>query len=103
MALTANQIYAIATNPTLQHQVSVQTAGYAAQQIGTATGASLALCQAVLRSPMSYAYRFLLDLLIVNAATLVTTDGVSLSPMPTDAVVASAVQADWSVQAAVGP
>lgn len=103
MSLTDNAIRILATNQTLlqQAEVSIQQQAYSRVQV--TTGAELALAQAIIKAPSSYALRFLMEALLANRSGLISSDGGSTLDSPvSDATMDAAVQAEWSAQVAEG-
>lgn len=101
--LTDNAIRILATNQVLlqQAEVSIQQQAYSRVQV--ATGAELALAQAIIKNPASYAPRFLMEALLANRTGLISSDGGTTLSVPiTDAVFDAAVITEWNVQVAEG-
>jgi hypothetical protein len=105
MALSYNSIAKLATNEDLKLQISAALLKQAYTRIivGGISAGELALCQAVIKSPTSYAPRFLLDALIVNAAGLTSSDGgTTLNAAVPDATFDTVVAAQWNAQILAG-
>ena len=102
MSLGYGQIQAIAGNQALLAQMSTAILKQALTKIGAATGNELALCSAIIKSPTSYASRFLLDALVQNAAVLTSSTVGNLDSAVSDSVIDSTVTAQWASQWAAG-
>lgn len=102
MALTYTNIQNLVGQQTLLLQMATAITKKALAQVGTATGNELALASAIIKNPIAYAPRFLLDGLILNAAGLTSTNGSTLDAPLTDATVDTAVGQMWAGQYAAG-
>lgn len=103
MALSDNAIRILATNQVLLQQAEVSIQQQAYSRVQAATGAELALAQAIIKGPASYAPRFLMEALLANRTILTSSDGgTTLTANITDAVFDAAVVAQWPAQIAEG-
>ena len=102
MALSYTNVQTISQQTQYQLQMAVGLLKEATSRIGSATGNELALCVAIIKSPISYAPRFLIGALLLNAAGLTSTNGSTLDTAPTDAQIDTVVQSMWTAQAAAG-
>jgi hypothetical protein len=106
MALTYGQVLALTGNQTYLGQVTTAIVKQALSRItATApapTAAEVAFCAAIIRSPASYATRFLLDALIVFGPSLTSTNGSTVDSAPSDATFDTAILGQWAAQVAAG-
>ena len=102
MAIGYTTIQALAGQQTYLQQMSTALVKQAMSKIGAATGNELALCSAIIKTPTAYAGRFLLDALLIDAATLVSTNGSTLDSAPSDSAIDTTVTAQWASQVLAG-
>ena len=103
MALFYTDIPVIAANPPLLAQVETAMLKYALARIAaSATGRELEFANAIVKAPATYAPRFCLDALIINAAALTSTNHTSLDAAVTDATMDAVIVSEWAGQTSAG-
>jgi hypothetical protein len=101
--LSYTDIPVISVNPALLQQVETAMLKYAINRIAASvSGNELAFANAIVKAPATYAPRFVLVALILNAATLTSTNHTSLDTAVSDAALDAVIATQWQGQVSAG-